>query len=332
MFSVAGRSDVGSSKSVNQDAWCALVAQTDVGDVVLSVVADGVGGLASGELASSTVVHEFSDWFETAFPAYAASCLARDGEISLTGVAEQWNQLLRRLNARISAWGREHGARLGTTFTGMLVCQGRYVIGQVGDCRLYRIRDGRADQLTQDQTLAARAVQEGTVTKEEALRMPQGSVLLQSVGTQTELRPEFTYGEAREGDLFVSCCDGFYRRLGDEGVRAAYASVDPRDEAALLAVTNRLIQQDIAQGEKDNLTAVCLALVGDEDPTTVVTLGDDEPTTVAADDEPTTVVPEPEDEPTVVVDAPAVPDDATTLLTGDEHTSSLEGGEGPWRA
>lgn len=108
--------------------------------------------------------------------------------------------------------------------------------------------------------------------------------------------------------------------------------MDPRDEAALLAVTNRLIQQDIAQGEKDNLTAVCLALVGDEDPTTVVTLGDDEPTTVAADDEPTTVAPEPEDEPTVVVDAPTVPDDATTLLTGDEHTSSLEGGEGPWRA
>lgn len=306
---------MGASKSVNQDSWCALVAQTGVGDVALTVVCDGVGGLASGELASSTVVQEFAEWFEGVFPAYAASCLARGSQIELSGVAEQWSDLLGRLNARIASWGRGHDARLGTTFSGMLVCQGRYVIGQVGDCRIYRIRGGEAVQLTEDQTLAARAVREGTVTKEEALRMPQGSVLLQSVGTQSELRPEFSYGEAASGDIFVSCCDGFYRRLGDAGIRDAYADVDACDESVLLAVTDRLIERDMAQGEKDNLTAVCLALVNDDEPTTVAPLPDDQPTTVFAAPEA----------------APAA-DDATTALTGDEHTSSLEGGEQPWRA
>lgn len=302
---------MGARKSVNQDSWCALVAQTGVGDVALTVVCDGVGGLSSGELASSTVVREFASWFETAFPSYAAASLSRSPRIDLTGVAEDWARLLSGLNARIAAWGREHNARLGTTFTGMLVCQGRYVIGQVGDCRIYRLRNGEATQLTADQTLAARAVREGTMTKEEALHMPQGSVLLQSVGTQTALRPEFSYGDVRPGDLYVSCCDGFYRRLGDEGIRSAFAGVDAQDEPALLALVDRLIAQDIAQGEKDNLTAVCLGVPEDDEPTTVVG-------------------PAPDDQPTIVVSAsqdPAAPDDATTSLTGDESTSSLEGGE-----
>ena len=315
MFAVAGRSSVGAHKSVNQDSWCALVAQTGVGDVALTVVCDGVGGLSSGELASSTVVRAFATWFETEFPSYAAASLSHAPRVDLAGVAEEWARLLAGLNARIAAWGREHDARLGTTFSGMLVCQGRYVIGQVGDCRIYRLRDGEATQLTVDQTLAARAVREGTMTKEEALHMPQGSVLLQSVGTQTELRPEFTYGDVSPGDLYLSCCDGFYRRLGDEGVREAFAAAGTRDEAALLTLVDRLIEQDIARGETDNLTAVCLGVP------------EDAPVAVPG--------PAPDDQPTVVVPASAEgpsPDDATTALTGDERTSSLEGGEASWRA
>lgn len=317
MLAVAGRSSAGAFKSVNQDSWCALVASTSLGDVALAVVCDGVGGLSSGELASSTAVTAFSTWFERDLPGLAASSLAHAGRMDLAAVADAWRTMLERLNRTIGDYGRAHGARLGTTVTALLVCQGRYVAGQVGDCRAYRVTGGVIEQLTEDQTLAARAVREGSVTKSEALRIPQGSVLLQSVGTQSQLRPEFSYGEIRSGDHVIVCCDGFYRRLGDEGIRAAYAEVTPGDEASLAATTERLIQQDMDQGERDNLTAVCLSFP-------------------AAADEPTSVLGSGADEPTAVFATPAGPasgpDDATALLTGDEGTSSLGEGDGPWRA
>lgn len=326
MLAVAGRSNVGTHKSVNQDSWCALVASTSVGDMALAVVCDGVGGLSSGELASATVVGAFSDWFEKDLPALAASGVRSTGRVDLTSVAAVWSTMLTTLNQRIGDWGRAHGTRLGTTFTGLLACQGRYVLGQVGDCRAYRIAGGAIEQLSEDQTVAARAVAEGTMTKEEALHAPQGSVLLQSVGTQRALRPAFSYGDLHAGDLLVLCCDGFYRQLGDEGIRAAYAEVDPANGEGLVAVTDRLIQQDLERGEKDNLTAVCLGFPHGDEPTSV--LGDagadaDDPTSVLDADDPTTVFPAP---------AAATSDDDTTLLTGDEHTSSLEEGGETWRA
>lgn len=323
VFAIAGSSNVGARKSVNQDAWCALSAETSVGDVALTVVCDGVGGLSSGELASSTVVYEFSRWFQRDFPQLAAASVAREGTVSLSEVADVWGQMLAGLNRRIGDYGRRQDVRLGTTFTGMLICQGRYVIGHVGDCRVYRVASGQIEQLTNDQTLAARSVAEGTMTKEEALHSPQGSVLLQSVGTQVELRPEFSYGEVHEGDLFVTCCDGFYRRLGDEGVRSVYAQVNAVSEAALLAATEHLIQQDMANGEKDNLTAVCLAVVAPEEGTTLL---DD--SHAAAPYAPAPCVPG--DEGTTLLGFGS-PDDATTLL-GAGAPYGTPGGEVPWRA
>lgn len=336
---------MGARKNVNQDAWCALSAETSVGDVALTVVCDGVGGLSSGELASSTVVYEFSRWFQQDFAPLASASVAHEGTVNLSEVAAVWAQMLASLNRRIGDYGRRQDVRLGTTFTGMLICQGRYVIGHVGDCRVYRIASGRLEQLTNDQTLAARSVAEGTVTKEEALLMPQGSVLLQSVGTQVELRPEFSYGEVREGDLFVTCCDGFYRRLGDEGVRTAYAQVNAANESALLAATERLIQQNMANGEKDNLTAVCLSVVAPEEGTTLL----DDPSARAPyapapcvpGDEGTTLLGfgSPDDATTLL--GAGSPDDATTLLGAGAPYSAApqqsapygaQGGGAPWRA
>ena len=324
VFAIAGSSNVGARKNVNQDAWCALSAETSVGDVALTVVCDGVGGLSSGELASSTVVYEFSRWFQQDFPALAEASIAQAGTVDLSQVAGVWGQMLANLNRRIANYGRRQDVRLGTTFSGMLICQGRYVIGHVGDCRVYRIASGQIEQLTNDQTLAARSVAEGTVTKEEALLMPQGSVLLQSVGTQVELRPEFSYGEVREGDLFVTCCDGLYRRLGDEGVRAAYAQVNAANEAALLAMTERLIQQDMQNGEKDNITAVCLSVVTPEEGTTLL---DDPGAAAPYDSAPASAGP---DDATTLL-ASGSPDDATTLL-GTGVPYDAQGGGAPWHA
>ena len=72
MITVCGQTFVGAAKSINQDAYCALSAETSLGDAALLAVCDGVGGLASGEVASSAAIRELSRWFEGALPAYAA--------------------------------------------------------------------------------------------------------------------------------------------------------------------------------------------------------------------------------------------------------------------
>lgn len=131
----------GGVKDVNQDSCCVLEARSEFGPVALVVVCDGVGGLATGELASTYVVNRFAQWFEHALPSYLAYN-SEGGRVDISKLEGVWGDLLEGANARIAAYGQAHGARMGTTFSGLLVCQDSCFIGQVGDSRVYRLRGG----------------------------------------------------------------------------------------------------------------------------------------------------------------------------------------------
>lgn len=258
MFTIAGRSFVGVSKAVNQDAFCALVAESSFGDAALICVCDGVGGLASGEVASSAVVRELARWFEGGFPAYAAASL-RAGAVDLAGIQGVWSVILGDLNRRMGRYGRDLNVRMGTTFTGLLACGDSYVIGHVGDCRAYLMRGGFCSQLTRDQTWVQVEVDTGRMGPAAALAHPQGSVIRQAVGAQEELEVEFRFGHVEKGDALLVCCDGLYRRLGNEAVaKALRALPEHADEAALADLLDDLTASAVEAGESDNLTGACL--------------------------------------------------------------------------
>ena len=258
MAYAAACTDKGARRKTNQDACCIQVANTAFGEVVLAVVCDGVGGLAGGELASGSVVYRFVQWFNDELPAHIRSMGPR-GVFDFDMVEVEWNALLANLNDAILAYGQTRNMRLGTTFTGVLICGGYYVVGHVGDCRMYHIMPDGVRQVTEDQTLLAKKLAEGELTPEEAPSFRQGHVILQSVGTEALLRPVFYQGTCEPDDLFVLCCDGAYTRAEDVGIATFFEQVDHRDEDALAQACRNVLQFDLDHGEKDNLTVACVS-------------------------------------------------------------------------
>lgn len=332
---VAATTCAGACKAQNQDAYCAMTAQTPAGEVGLLAVCDGVGGLALGELASSVAVNELAGWFERDLPqllgqgagaaATASAPATTPGSTPDLGAAlSSLSALLKRINDALLAYGDAHDAGLGTTVTAVLTCGLAYAIAHVGDCRAYRIRRDTIQQLTQDQTLVQRYVDAGRISEKEALAHPQRSVILQAVGSQRDLVPRLSQGSLEEGDLLVVCCDGFYRLLGNDGVLAGLAPAAAGSEKCLEDALRRMAGKVMDAGEKDNITAVCALMgegAGEADAPTTVLAGAE-----AADDDATAVlgtdtVPAADDAPTSVLLA------AADEPTDDEATSPLAGGE-----
>lgn len=273
MVDICGRSFVGASKDVNQDAYCFLTAETPFGDATFVAVCDGVGGLSAGEEASSYAVWELSHWFEESFPVYVASN-QRDGVVDLANLKGAWTVLLERLNAGIRDHGLRENLRLGSTVTVLLVLDARFAIAHVGDCRAYRLRGGAFEQLTRDQTLIQQEVDAGRISAEAALTHPKGSVILQALGAQDEIEPEFFFGESRDGDTFLVACDGFYRRLGIDGLVNKVMHATAMDEGFLDGLLSDAIAQVVDKGEKDNITAVVLHIGMPDSETTVLAPND----------------------------------------------------------
>lgn len=274
MFAVCGRSYIGTSRSVNQDAYCILAAQTPFGEAALIAVCDGVGGLSHGEVASSFVVRELSRWFEEAFPSYAASN-AHDGVVDLANLVGAWSIFLEDANSRLLRYGQGIDACLGTTMTVLMVFGARFALAHVGDCRAYRLRDGSFEQLTRDQTLVQREVESGRMSPEAALTHPRGSVILQAVGAQEAVEPAFSFGDVEEGDVFLVACDGFYRRLDVEGLAGKLGCGDAASEDFLDSVLSDAVDEVVDAGEKDNITAILLHVDALDAATSALLPGDD---------------------------------------------------------
>lgn len=272
MLTVAARTFVGSVKTVNQDAYCVLVGQAGPQEVGLLAVCDGVGGLSSGELASSVAVRELSRWFEDGVARGLTDGRSADG-LALPDVQRMWAGYFEGLNGRMWAYSQSLNVRMGTTLTGAVLAGGGFVVGHVGDCRAYRLGPEGAELLTRDQTLVQRELDAGRISAEQARRHPRASVILQALGAQETIAPAFSFGEALPGDTLLICSDGLHRRL-DEVDFALLAEAEGTEEA-LLDALDTLIARAIDRGEKDNITAVCARIGG------LRVGGDDEPTLAA---------------------------------------------------
>lgn len=208
-----------------------------------------------------------------------------DGVVDLSALERVWAQILNKANARIAAYGREQGSRLGSTFSGLFICQGRVFTGQVGDSRVYRLRDGELELLTRDQTLVEREVETGLLTPEEAEHHPKRSVILQAVGSQAELKPVFASYDLAEGDIYAVCCDGFYHTLSKPGIARLLGGLAFADESEMAAILEASLQERMDLGERDNITVAC-CVCGEQ-----LERGlSDEATTVLAEDEATEVL------------------------------------------
>ena len=184
--------DIGISKGTNQDSVLVKHASTEKGEVLLAVICDGMGGLSKGELASATVIRAFSDWFDNELPFELEN-------VDLTVIGAKWSLMLKELNAQILEYSRSNGLEgIGTTFSGILFIDDQYIIGHVGDTRVYQIGSALT-QLTTDQTFIAREISRGTITLEQAQTDKRRNLLLQCIGASKAVEPQVIIGKTEKG-------------------------------------------------------------------------------------------------------------------------------------
>lgn len=174
-FLIAAHTDVGIRKKTNQDSVLIKVADTDCGKVCFAAVCDGMGGLRKGELASATLIRDFSDWFDSEFPE-----ILYEGLDTIV-LRKSWERVVSICAKELERYSSDNQVRMGTTAAVLLLAQHRYFILNIGDSRVYELTD-RVWQMTKDQTFIQREMDMGRMTPEEARKDSRRNVLLQCVG------------------------------------------------------------------------------------------------------------------------------------------------------
>ncbi len=252
-FMATADTDTGECRKANQDSLLIRHKRTDRGEVLLCVICDGLGGLSEGELASATVIRAFSDWFDKEFGGAASAP-------DLGRTAKRWQQLIEALNREIGSYGDRHNIRLGTTFSGILFVGHSCLVCHVGDSRIYHI-GGQTRQLTQDQTLAARELGAGRLTKRQAVSDEGRNVLLQCVGASASVEPQTAILRARSG-VYMLCSDGLYHETTAREMRETLSPVRLADQRSMHSGARRLIGLARSRGETDNISAVVVRVRG----------------------------------------------------------------------
>ena len=257
-YTIWASTDVGIRKKTNQDSISLQVAETPEGKCCFAVVCDGMGGLADGEVASGTVIHEFRRWFQEAFPVI----LAEGGDIQ-EAITTEWDVLCSRLNETIQADGKARGIRLGTTITTMLLYHGKYIVMNVGDTRAYEISAKGLRQITEDQTFVNREIKAGRMTPEEALVDDRRNVLLQCIGASPAVYPDMYFGEIKPETVYMLCVDGFRHEISTDELAYYFSPMLLHTVDDMKKSCDYLISENKRRLEQDNIT-VGLIRVSDD--------------------------------------------------------------------
>ena len=231
----AARSDTGLIRAINEDSGYAGPR--------LLVIADGVGGHAAGEVASSVAV----------------ASMATLDEDSPGG------DLLERLSAAVTNANRHlrdmvHGdpdlKGMGTTLTALLRAGSRLGLVHVGDSRAYLLRGETLQQLTHDHTFVQTLVDEGRITAEEADHHPQRNLITNSLDGREDIELDLSVRETKAGDRYLLCSDGLSGVVSEDTLRDTL-----RDEADTDVVVERLVELALKGGGPDNITAIVADVV-----------------------------------------------------------------------
>jgi PPM family protein phosphatase len=238
----AAGSDVGRRRPMNQDS--AVVTSR------LLAVADGMGGHAHGEVASTVAVSALVD-LDRRLPA----------DLSQVNLVEALKEAVLDAADRLTDAAKSDSELrgTGTTVVAFLVDQGRIGIAHVGDSRGYLLRGGELFRLTRDHTLVQALLDEGRITPEEAVGHPRRSWLVRTLQEATPVEPDLFAVDGQVGDRYLICSDGVTAVLDDEALREV---LDTVEDPAM--VVTRLIELANDGGGPDNITCIVADLVDGE--------------------------------------------------------------------
>ncbi len=239
---IAGATHIGRVRRVNQDAF----GRFDDGDrcEILVLVADGLGGHRGGEVASRIAIDSIGE-----------QIFSGDGD-----PATRLLQAITSANESILRASRKDRTLdgMGTTIVGLLLTEnGPSYVGHVGDSRLYRIRAGLIEPVTQDHSLVATLVQEGALTPEQAHTDPRRNQILRALGVRDNVEIEIAPIDIMPGDTYLLCSDGLHGMLEDDAIQKITSHGQ-----RLESIVESLIDSANDAGGTDNVT-VMLAQIPD---------------------------------------------------------------------
>jgi protein phosphatase len=244
------RTDVGKRRPHNEDSH---LVDDGLG---LYVVADGVGGHAKGEVASLEAVeqiHAFVKDERTLVQDFAAA----PSDDKLAGVRRVLESAVQSACYMVFGMAELDPSRRGmsTTISALLLAGEAGVIAQVGDSRVYRLRQEEMIQLTEDHTLLNYKLKHGLITPEEAERAPGKNVITRAVGHRDYVEVDTACVNVVAGDRFLLCSDGLHGYLREPEI-AALIAAEPKH-----AVT-KLVDLANDRGGRDNITVVLVGVKG----------------------------------------------------------------------
>lgn len=220
------------------------------------VVADGMGGHAAGEVASSMAVDNVRATLEAAheriakFGAEPSEGARRDiAQLMQDAVLAAHQAVYQRGNRETDKQG------MGTTLDILLVAGAEAFVAHVGDSRTYLLRDGKISQITTDHTVAQVAVIEGRISEEEALMSNWRNILVNAIGVSADVGVEMAHIQLVQGDRLLLCSDGLHDYFTQDAEVASHlSSGDP--EAQL----QRMIDLAKERGGHDNITGIVVEI------------------------------------------------------------------------
>ena len=235
---VAAISDVGKVREINEDNYYIYE-----NDIKFYIVADGMGGHKSGEVASAIGINAIKD--------HLLKYLKDENEEqSIKGIIYQ---AFHQANKEIYNKSLEDKdcEGMGTTITMALLIDNKLYIGHVGDSRGYILRNGVLEQLTQDHSLVAELVRSGSITEREAMRHPQKNIITRSLGTDKNVKVDIFTLDFKKEDILILCTDGLTNSVDKYELQSILNNMDEPIDAC-----NELISLANKRGGYDNVTAL----------------------------------------------------------------------------
>ncbi len=218
----------------------------------LYIVADGMGGHASGEIASKMAVDAMREFFaatasdpERTWPYKMDRSKGYEENRLITGIK------LANLRIYESAQRDPRQRGMGTTIVALFAVEDSIYVAHVGDSRVYRVRDGGLEQLTEDHSLLNDYIKMKRLTAEEIASFPHKNVIVRALGMKDTVKVDTRFERPRAGDLYVLCSDGLSGPVSDPTMLEILDATGD-----LRAAATKLINKANENGGPDNITVV----------------------------------------------------------------------------
>lgn len=243
---VAGETNVGMKRNHNEDNF-SIIEESG-----LYVVADGMGGHASGEVASKMAVDSLREFFQST---------SEDPERTWPykmdrGKGYEENRLITGIklaNLRIFETAQRDARQrgMGTTLVALFAVEDGVYVAHVGDSRIYRVRSGKIEQLTEDHSLLNDYIKMKRLTPEEIANFPHKNVIVRALGMKDTVKVDTRFEKPMENDIYLLCSDGLSGPVTDEQILDICTT-----SADIKIAASKLIEKANENGGPDNITVV----------------------------------------------------------------------------